>query len=248
MISSHRRLGLVGLACVAGLAAGLCAATAAAAASDGPFVVKQSRSGICHCPGGDSYAATTRYLAFGSIEACLEADGRHPKRGQGECAPPVVTIDPAEVQSLKMLVATQRVQIAGLISDIGANEDEISGLRGELAAWEEHAREQEARADRAESRISDALAEGRALETQYGSLVVEAERDRNAAAGIRQEAELVLREAEEREHGAGPPARRACREALKLFVIDASTGWLSSSVKVDEEERAALSAACLGIP
>lgn len=221
------------------------AVIAFAPAADAADPIKQSRSGICHCPGGDSYEAVTRFQAFDTIEACLEANGRHPKRGQGECAPPVVVIDPAEVQSLKMLVATQRAQIAGLISDIGASEEEISGLRGELSAWEERAQEQEVRADRAERRIADALSEGRALERQYGSLVAEAERDRDAAADMRQDAELVLREAEEREHGAGPPARRACRDALKLFVIDADTGWLSSSVKVGKEERAALRAACL---
>ena len=59
------------------------AAIAFSPAANAADPIKQSRSGICHCPGGDSYEATTRFKAFETIEACLAADGRHPKRGQG---------------------------------------------------------------------------------------------------------------------------------------------------------------------
>ena len=77
--------------------------TGAALAAD---PIKQSRSGICHCPGGDGYEATTRFTAFDTIEACLEADGRHPKRGQGECSPPVASIGDATTQAILDLRAS----------------------------------------------------------------------------------------------------------------------------------------------
>ena len=42
--------------------------------------IKQSRSGICHEPGSTYYDRTRHYIAFESIQACLEDDGRLPKR------------------------------------------------------------------------------------------------------------------------------------------------------------------------
>ena len=47
--------------------------------------VKQTKSGICHCLGGSHYDRIKQYQPFKTIEACLENNGRHPKRGQGEC-------------------------------------------------------------------------------------------------------------------------------------------------------------------
>ena len=48
--------------------------------------VKKSGSGICHCPGGQSYDRTSNFTAFETIDACLTSGGREPKRGQGDCA------------------------------------------------------------------------------------------------------------------------------------------------------------------
>lgn len=53
--------------------------------------VKKSSSGICHCPGGAYYDRTTSFTPFATIEECLASGGRHPKRGQGECAAESVT-------------------------------------------------------------------------------------------------------------------------------------------------------------
>ncbi len=50
-----------------------------------PLLVKKSRSGICHCPGGAYYGRTRNFMPFRSIEECLASGGRHPKRGQGDC-------------------------------------------------------------------------------------------------------------------------------------------------------------------
>ena len=47
--------------------------------------VKQTKSDICHCPGGSHYDRIKQYQPFKTIEACLENNGRHPERGQGEC-------------------------------------------------------------------------------------------------------------------------------------------------------------------
>ena len=54
--------------------------------SPNPTPVKQSRSGICHCPGGSYYERTKNFTAFLTIEKCLASGGRHPKRGQGDCS------------------------------------------------------------------------------------------------------------------------------------------------------------------
>lgn len=56
---------------------------APAAAESAP--VKKSRSGICHCPGGQYYGKTKSFTPFNSVKACLDSGGRHPKRGQGDC-------------------------------------------------------------------------------------------------------------------------------------------------------------------
>ena len=48
--------------------------------------VKKSRSGICHCSGGQFYDRTSNFTAFETIDACLASGGREPKRGQGDCA------------------------------------------------------------------------------------------------------------------------------------------------------------------
>lgn len=50
----------------------------AAASNDG--VVKMSRSSICHAPGTTYYARTKNYVSYSSLEACLNAGGRMPKR------------------------------------------------------------------------------------------------------------------------------------------------------------------------
>ena len=48
-------------------------------------IVKKSKSGICHCPGGRFYERTTNFTAFDTIGACLESGGREPNSGQGNC-------------------------------------------------------------------------------------------------------------------------------------------------------------------
>ena len=56
------------------------------ASSEAAAVVKKSSSGICHCPGGQYHDRTRRFTAYRSIEECLASGGRHPRRGQGNCA------------------------------------------------------------------------------------------------------------------------------------------------------------------
>ncbi len=245
MHPSRTRRSILAAAAFAFIGALAVAAITFSPAADAADPIKQSRSGICHCPGGDSYEAVTRFEAFDTIEACLEADGRHPKRGQGTCPTTPAGIDPIEHEALKALVATQRAEIAGLLSDVGERDEALADLGGNRDRWRAHAQNQEARAERAEASIDAALAEGRALEAEYAALVNDAKRERRVATTARQEAEQLRDEAAAREYGAGPPARRACRDALRRIVVDAGTGWFSDSVKVDEDGRAALSRACL---
>ncbi len=42
--------------------------------------VKMSRSGICHAPGSSYYAQTMNFTPYSSLDACLSAGGRLPKR------------------------------------------------------------------------------------------------------------------------------------------------------------------------
>ena len=84
--SSGRRLlariaGGATLAAMA-LASGLATAIPAAAQA-GP--VKQSTSGLCHCPGGSYYARTTTFSDYPTLDACLSNGGREPRVGQGTC-------------------------------------------------------------------------------------------------------------------------------------------------------------------
>lgn len=52
--------------------------TPAAPTSTG--VVKMSRTGICHAPGTTYYNQTKHYTSYDSLDACLGAGGRMPKR------------------------------------------------------------------------------------------------------------------------------------------------------------------------
>jgi len=42
--------------------------------------VKLSRSGICHAPGSTYYSRTENFTPFTTLDACLKAGGRMPKR------------------------------------------------------------------------------------------------------------------------------------------------------------------------
>lgn len=43
-------------------------------------VVKMSNSGICHAPGTTFYDRTKNYTPYATLEECLAAGGRLPKR------------------------------------------------------------------------------------------------------------------------------------------------------------------------
>jgi len=42
--------------------------------------VKLSSSGICHAKGSSYYAQTKKFTAFKTMEECVKAGGRHPKK------------------------------------------------------------------------------------------------------------------------------------------------------------------------
>jgi hypothetical protein len=50
-----------------------------AIAQSGP-AVKMSKTGICHPRGGSYYGRTQNYTPYPTMEACLKAGGRPPKR------------------------------------------------------------------------------------------------------------------------------------------------------------------------
>lgn len=42
--------------------------------------IKMSNTGICHTPGSTYYEQTKKFTAFKSLQECLNAGGRMPKR------------------------------------------------------------------------------------------------------------------------------------------------------------------------
>ena len=43
-------------------------------------IIKKSRSGICHPPGGTYYSRTLNYTPYATMEECLASGGRRPLR------------------------------------------------------------------------------------------------------------------------------------------------------------------------
>jgi hypothetical protein len=58
---------------------GSCLRADVATASDEPQV-KMSKSGICHEPGSTYYQQTKNYTPYNTLEECLRAGGRRPKK------------------------------------------------------------------------------------------------------------------------------------------------------------------------
>ncbi|MCY4254750.1 MAG: HNH endonuclease family protein [Gammaproteobacteria bacterium] len=96
-------------------------AVANAEEEDTPEPVKQSSSGICHCPGGQFYRRTTIFTPFATLSECLESGGRKPKRGLGNCPveePEEKASEPAEPPvALKPSAAYDRSAFGGWSDD-----------------------------------------------------------------------------------------------------------------------------------
>ena len=60
------------------LSIGLAIASTAFAQSDPP--VKMSSSGICHAQGSTYYNQTKKFTAYKTVDECLKAGGRMPKK------------------------------------------------------------------------------------------------------------------------------------------------------------------------
>ena len=152
---------------------------------------------------------------------CREENGR---LVQVPPPPKMIQIESEEYLQL----VRERDQLRGAIEDMQAEADRqdhaLRVLRGDLRAAETVASDERRRAD--------------AVVAEHRGLVEAAHADRAEAA-------QVLREAVARERGAGPKTGRDCRKALRRYVLDADTGWMSSSVSVDEDERRALRRACI---
>lgn len=141
---------------------------------------------------------------------------------------------------------------AGLRAELAKAHSDLALKAGEVNAWR-------SRAEAAERRIDSAVSQAHRSKQRYDDALAGLEADRDIAAtaraaaerdaaATRREAAAVLDEARARERGAGPPASRDCRTALRRVVIDADTGWFSGDVGVDEKGRAALANACLFSP
>ena len=61
------------------MVAGFCLTADVAYANEEP-PVKMSKSGICHVQGTSYHAQTKNYTAYNTLEACLRAGGRRPKK------------------------------------------------------------------------------------------------------------------------------------------------------------------------
>lgn len=50
------------------------------ASANNDAVVKKSKTGICHAPGGSYYSRTKNFTPFKTLDECLKSGGRLPKR------------------------------------------------------------------------------------------------------------------------------------------------------------------------
>jgi hypothetical protein len=71
--------GLLAIAAYAVGLGGIVGLPSETAAQDGP-AVKMSKTGICHPKGGSYYNQTKNYIPYPSMDACIKAGGRPPKR------------------------------------------------------------------------------------------------------------------------------------------------------------------------
>ena len=127
--------------------------------------------------------------------------------------------EPDEVAVLQDLVADQVLEISTL-------EDRVAYLTGQMSSLT--------------TRAETAETSNRSLIRKLERASDEVERAQEATALAR----TVAEEAEQRARGSGPRVDVRCRRAVE-GVVYGETGWLSDSVKVDREGRAALSRACL---
>ena len=158
---------------------------------------------------------------------CIVRDGRTVK------VQPEVAVDAAELENLRLRVEAAHTEAAGLRRTIDDLRAQRNRLAGEADSWESRARRAEGQIDSAERAL------GRASAAERG-----ANADAAAALAKAEEARKIAADAELRARGVGPRVDRRCRTAVEEIVLG-ETGWLSDSVKVDEEGRAVLSRACM---
>ena len=132
----------------------------------------------------------------------------------------------AEAEVLKQRLAAAEAEAINARRQAEDLTRQRNGYAAEADRWERRALEAEARIDEAERAAMRAA-----------SLATTAQAEAEAS-------RTIAEEAERRARGIGPRVDLRCRTAVEK-IVHGDTGWLSSSVSVDEEERIALSRDCL---
>lgn len=174
------------------------------------------------------------------VEGTADRGGKCIKQAGSTVKMGVPTPGAVELENLRLLVEAQKAQLADAIGQQANLETTIRNLRAELDSERGKSHSWWQRAKRAEETIEIAqLERNRALAAARG-----ANADAAEALAKAQESQKIAEDAELRARGIGPRVDRRCRAAVEE-IVHGDTGWLSDSVKVDEEGRAALSRACL---
>lgn len=195
-----------------------------------------------------------------AIEALLEADISAADRDAAWKAlkepPPAVGVVEVEPDP-ELLARVERAERArdDAIATRVALSDANTALGLERDGWRGRAETAETSLTALRSSMDDqietAWRDAAESKRRYDSLMAAAVADREDAATdaraariMKSEAADLLAEAQTREAGAGPPARKACRDAVSA-IVHGKTGWLSNDVSVDPAGRKVLSDACL---
>ena len=157
-------------------------------------------------------------------------------------APKAPTCDNTAVQTLKAEIKTLKghLKAAGARAHSASMELSIRTKERNEALAANTEIERKALRDVEAARNSAAR-----VKAHYNRLMGDAEVARATALRTKAEAEATLAEAIKREKGAGPSSSRSCRKALSDNLLDAGTGWFSSSVSVDKVARKAIRVACM---
>ena len=180
----------------------------------------------------------------------LAGDSCHKKKADGGTRHAHFTMKDGSKAEVDCEVFTAISANRGVASE--ATVKELFVARAEINALQERVDMYRARALEAEANIKHAGNMAASVIRKYENQISATKFDRKKAmtevakAGrTLLEAKQVLAVAEARERGAGPPASRDCQRSIRMLVTERETMWLSSSIKLDRDERRIIALSCL---
>lgn len=176
---------------------------------------------------------------------CIKQDGKVVHQGRYAAAPEPEVVTP-EAPTLITVPSDVYTDIVNERDDLRT---EVAALKAQVTSERESAeaaaQAASAREQALKSQVQEARNHAENTVTEYQRLTQQVEHNLMVSKTDREDAAALHAEAAAREAGSGPAANRKCANALETLIINAKTGWLSDSVKVDEQGRWRLREACL---